>query len=145
MCSPRAYASCYHAGSMRRCSQGSAGLLLNAGPCWRRDLELAKFEAFLKNQNVLHIKANVRGRQRLAYPIKRWGRGTRAWEAAQRMWSLAYICSTERAAAIPCGRGLCTLRSSAVTSKVAVVFPKDAVPATAAAGCAGLHAATYSA
>ncbi len=37
-----------------------------------RDLELAKFEAFLKNQNVRHIKANVRGRQRLAYPIKRW-------------------------------------------------------------------------
>lgn len=37
----------------------------------RRDLELAKFEAFLKNQNARHIKANVRGKQRLAYPIKR--------------------------------------------------------------------------
>ena len=37
----------------------------------QRDVELAKFEAFLKNQNVQHIKANVRGKQRLAYPIKR--------------------------------------------------------------------------
>lgn len=41
----------------------------------QRDVELAKFEAFLKNQSVRHIKANVRGRQRLAYPIKRFAEG----------------------------------------------------------------------
>jgi hypothetical protein len=35
-----------------------------------RDVELAKFEAFLKQHETLDISALVRGSQRLAYPIK---------------------------------------------------------------------------
>ena len=35
-----------------------------------RDVELAKFEAFLKKDNAQEISALVRGNQRLAYPIK---------------------------------------------------------------------------
>ena len=35
-----------------------------------RDMELAKFEAFLKQHETLDISALVRGSQRLAYPIK---------------------------------------------------------------------------
>ena len=35
-----------------------------------RDVELAKFEAFLKKENSQEISALVRGNQRLAYPIK---------------------------------------------------------------------------
>ena len=38
-------------------------------PC--RDQELAKFEAFLKKQSAAQIGVTVRGRQRLAYPIKK--------------------------------------------------------------------------
>lgn len=41
--------------------------------CWggcARDMELAKFEAFLKQHETLDISALVRGSQRLAYPIK---------------------------------------------------------------------------
>ena len=43
------------------------------GMCWRgcgRDMELAKFEAYLKQHETLDISALVRGSQRLAYPIK---------------------------------------------------------------------------
>ena len=43
------------------------------GVCWRgcgRDMELAKFEAYLKQHETLDISALVRGSQRLAYPIK---------------------------------------------------------------------------
>jgi ribosomal protein S6 len=35
-----------------------------------RDVELAKFEAFLKKEDAREISALVRGAQRLAYPIK---------------------------------------------------------------------------
>lgn len=35
-----------------------------------RDVELAKFEAFLNREQCKGIKALVRGRQQLAYPIK---------------------------------------------------------------------------
>lgn len=35
-----------------------------------RDVELAKFEAFLKKDNAEEISALVRGNQHLAYPIK---------------------------------------------------------------------------
>jgi hypothetical protein len=35
-----------------------------------RDVELAKFEAFLKKEEARDISALVRGSQRLAYPIK---------------------------------------------------------------------------
>ncbi len=35
-----------------------------------RDVELAKFEAFLKKQEAMEISALVRGSQHLAYPIK---------------------------------------------------------------------------
>ena len=38
-----------------------------------RDMELAKFEAFLKQHETLDISALVRGSQRLAYPIKGCG------------------------------------------------------------------------
>ncbi len=61
-------------------------------------MELAKFEAFLKNQNVLHIKANVRGRQRLAYPIKRWDRK-----------GSAALHSTTHCAESTSGPGKCTI------------------------------------
>jgi small subunit ribosomal protein S6 len=36
-----------------------------------RDKELAKFEAFLNKEECMHINALVRGRSRMAYPIKR--------------------------------------------------------------------------
>jgi len=38
----------------------------------QRDSELAKFEAFLKNQDARNIQVTIRGRQRLAYPIKKF-------------------------------------------------------------------------
>jgi small subunit ribosomal protein S6 len=41
----------------------------------QRDMELAKFEAFLKKNEAQDVKVTVRGRQRLAYPIKRFGEG----------------------------------------------------------------------
>ena len=41
----------------------------------RRDTELARFEAFLKKEGSRDIRVNVRGRQRLAYPIKRFAEG----------------------------------------------------------------------
>ena len=41
----------------------------------QRDQELAKFEAFLKKENAREVKVTVRGRQRLAYPIKRFAEG----------------------------------------------------------------------
>lgn len=41
----------------------------------QRDTELAKFEAFLKKQDAHDVNVTVRGRQRLAYPIKRFGEG----------------------------------------------------------------------
>lgn len=50
----------------------SAGLSPTHAPphaTWHRDKELAKFEAFLNNQECREIKALVRGRQPLAYPI----------------------------------------------------------------------------
>ena len=37
-----------------------------------RDVELAKFEAFLKAEDAREISALVRGSQHLAYPIKGW-------------------------------------------------------------------------
>ena len=37
--------------------------------CIYRDMELAKFEAFLKKEESLEISALVRGTQHLAYPI----------------------------------------------------------------------------
>lgn len=39
--------------------------------CTYRDVELAKFEAFLAKQGGSAVNAMVRGRQRLAYPIKK--------------------------------------------------------------------------
>ena len=36
-----------------------------------RDQELAKFQAFLQKQGASQLSDMVRGRQRLAYPIKR--------------------------------------------------------------------------
>ena len=39
--------------------------------CTHRDVELAKFEAFLAKQGGSAVNAMVRGRQRLAYPIKK--------------------------------------------------------------------------
>lgn len=39
------------------------------------DLELAKFEAFLKKEGGSGVSALVRGRQRLAYPIKGYWEG----------------------------------------------------------------------
>jgi len=41
----------------------------------QRDMELAKFEAFLKKEEARDIKVTVRGKQRLAYPIKRFAEG----------------------------------------------------------------------
>lgn len=41
----------------------------------QRDQELAKFEAFLKREDARDIRTTVRGRQRLAYPIKRFPEG----------------------------------------------------------------------
>lgn len=41
----------------------------------QRDQELAKFEAFLKKESASDVKVTVRGRQRLAYPIKRFNEG----------------------------------------------------------------------
>ena len=41
----------------------------------QRDQELAKFEAFLKKESADDVKVTVRGRQRLAYPIKRFNEG----------------------------------------------------------------------
>eukprot|EP00887_Chlorella_sp_A99_P004957 scaffold4.g4957.t1 len=41
----------------------------------QRDLELAKFEAFLKKENSTNVRVTVRGKQRLAYPIKRFYEG----------------------------------------------------------------------
>lgn len=38
-------------------------------------MELAKFEAFLKKESAREVKVTVRGRQRLAYPIKRFAEG----------------------------------------------------------------------
>lgn len=35
-----------------------------------RDRELAKFELLLKNEEALEINAMIRGRQRMAYPMK---------------------------------------------------------------------------
>lgn len=35
-----------------------------------RDKELAKFEAFLNKEECMNISALVRGRSRMAYPIK---------------------------------------------------------------------------
>lgn len=43
---------------------------VNKKRCARRDIELAKFEAFLNREQCKEIKALVRGRQQLAYPIK---------------------------------------------------------------------------
>lgn len=43
---------------------------VNKKPCAHRDIELAKFEAFLNREQCKEIKALVRGRQQLAYPIK---------------------------------------------------------------------------
>lgn len=40
-----------------------------------RDVELAKFEAFLQNQECMEIEPLVRGRQPLAYPIKGFWEG----------------------------------------------------------------------
>jgi hypothetical protein len=40
------------------------------GACTPRDVELAKFEAFLKKEDAREISALVRGSQHLAYPIK---------------------------------------------------------------------------
>ncbi|KAL0045136.1 hypothetical protein WJX82_009684 [Trebouxia sp. C0006] len=40
-----------------------------------RDIELAKFEAFLNREQCKEIKALVRGRQQLAYPIKGFWEG----------------------------------------------------------------------
>jgi small subunit ribosomal protein S6 len=63
----------------------------------QRDQELAKFEAFLKREGARDIKVTVRGRQRLAYPIKRfpegiyvlytYGAGPTVSNAVQRMLS----------------------------------------------------------
>lgn len=39
--------------------------------CRHRDVELAKFEAFLSKEGGANVNAMVRGRQRLAYPIKK--------------------------------------------------------------------------
>jgi small subunit ribosomal protein S6 len=36
----------------------------------QRDSELAKFEAFLRKNGASEIQVTIRGRQRLAYPIK---------------------------------------------------------------------------
>ncbi len=51
--------------------------------CARRDMELAKFEAFLKKQAAKDIKVTVRGKQRLAYPIKKCVGGWE-WEGRRR-------------------------------------------------------------
>lgn len=40
-----------------------------------RDVELAKFESFINKQECVEVKALVRGRQRLAYPIKGYWEG----------------------------------------------------------------------
>jgi small subunit ribosomal protein S6 len=40
-----------------------------------RDQELAKFQAFLQKQGATQLTDMVRGRQRLAYPIKRFTEG----------------------------------------------------------------------
>ena len=40
-----------------------------------RDQELAKFEAFLAAQGAREVTVTVRGKQRLAYPIKRFPEG----------------------------------------------------------------------
>lgn len=36
----------------------------------RRDKELAKFEAFLNKEECMNINALIRGRSRMAYPVK---------------------------------------------------------------------------
>jgi small subunit ribosomal protein S6 len=41
----------------------------------QRDVELAKFEAFLQKESARDVQVTVRGRQRLAYPIKRFNEG----------------------------------------------------------------------
>lgn len=48
----------------------TAGVLLRDPGAFCRDVELAKFEAFLNREQCKGIKALVRGRQQLAYPIK---------------------------------------------------------------------------
>jgi small subunit ribosomal protein S6 len=40
-----------------------------------RDMELAKFEAFLGGEGGKDVRVTVRGRQRLAYPIKNFIEG----------------------------------------------------------------------
>lgn len=40
-----------------------------------RDVELAKFQAFLQKQAAQDVQVTVRGRQRLAYPIKGFSEG----------------------------------------------------------------------
>jgi hypothetical protein len=48
-------------------AQGADAAAASGG---RRDKELAKFEAFLNKEECKNIYALVRGRSRMAYPIK---------------------------------------------------------------------------
>lgn len=41
----------------------------------QRDIELAKFQAFLEKESAHNVQVTVRGRQRLAYPIKNFAEG----------------------------------------------------------------------
>lgn len=57
----------YHIGlDAHYCCSGSSVHVMR----FCRDVELAKFEAFLKKQEAMEISALVRGSQHLAYPIK---------------------------------------------------------------------------
>eukprot|EP00877_Chromochloris_zofingiensis_P000294 jgi/Chrzof1/10265/Cz04g34230.t1 len=55
-----------------------------------RDKELAKFEAFLNKEECMHINALVRGRSRMAYPIKS------SWEGIYVLYTYAAKRQTAR-------------------------------------------------
>ncbi|RMZ52624.1 hypothetical protein APUTEX25_000743, partial [Auxenochlorella protothecoides] len=44
-------------------------------PGFTKDQELAKFEAFLKGKAARRVNVTLRGRQRLAYPIRKFTEG----------------------------------------------------------------------
>ena len=62
-----------HAHWGRHACGGCDGSVHQRRGCWLycRDVELAKFEAFLSKEGGSNVNAMVRGRQQLAYPIKK--------------------------------------------------------------------------
>ncbi len=67
----RMHAACSSCCPRRRFGSSAAVALTTARFAYCRDVELAKFEAFLSKEGGSNVNAMVRGRQRLAYPIKK--------------------------------------------------------------------------